>query len=309
MRSLPAAALLALLTAASPVRGDIIHIVQRGHTLEAIARRYHVRVKAIVEANHVADPRNLKPGQSLVIPGVDGPAKKSDKHEASDKAGGARLSRATLDTDSEARERGSDDVVHAVRQGEEFRVRIRDAHGHIPATALNAFERMMRQGNATHSVDPRLVALVGIVSHHFGGKPIEVVSGFRAYSPTQYTPHSNHNFGKALDFRVRGVSNEALRDFCRTLRSAGCGYYPNSTFVHLDARDSAAYWVDWSRPGEPPRYENPEVGADEGASDVPSDQGEQLPPLPAGGDSATAPAAQNGSLVTHGAEPSAATAK
>ena len=122
----------------------------------------------------------------------------------------------------------------------------------------------MRQGNATHPLDPRLVALVGIVSNHFGGKPLEVVSGYRAYTPTQYTPHSNHNLGKALDFRVRGVPNEALRDFCRTLRSAGCGYYPNSTFVHLDVRDTKAYWIDWSHPGEPPKYDRPGVAADEG---------------------------------------------
>ena len=82
-----------------------------------------------------------------------------------------------------------------------------------------------------------------------------MVSGYRAYTPTQYTPHSNHNFGRALDFRVQGVRNEELRDFCRTLRNTGCGYYPNSTFVHIDVRDAKAYWVDLSRPGEPPRYE------------------------------------------------------
>jgi hypothetical protein len=143
---------------------------------------------------------------------------------------------------------------------------------------MKAFERMMRQGNGTHAVDPRLVALVGIVSSHFAGKPIEVVSGYRAYTPTQYTAHSNHNLGKALDFRIRGVSNEALRDFCRTLRSAGCGYYPNSTFVHMDVRDKSTFWIDYSRPGEPPRYNAPNLDADEGTSDV----GEEAHLAPAG---------------------------
>jgi hypothetical protein len=130
----------------------------------------------------------------------------------------------------------------------------------------------MRQGSATHSPDPRLVSLVGIVSSHFGGRTLEVVSGYRPYSPTQYTPHSNHNFGKALDFRIRGVSNELLRDFCRTLRNAGCGYYPNSTFVHMDVRDTKAFWTDWSRAGEPPKYDKPGVSADEGMSDVPEER-------------------------------------
>jgi hypothetical protein len=30
--------------------------------------------------------------------------------------------------------------------------------------------------------------------------------------------------------------------------------------------------VDWSHPGEPPKYDKPGVSADEGASDVPSDE-------------------------------------
>jgi uncharacterized protein YcbK (DUF882 family) len=159
------------------------------------------------------------------------------------------------------------DVIRAVRLDEEFTIRVKDKHGKMPAAALKEFERLMRQGDATHPPDPRLVALIGVVSNHFG-KPLEVVSGYRAYTPTQYTPHSRHNFGRALDFRVQGVRNEELRDFCRTLHNTGCGYYPNSTFVHLDVRDASAYWVDLSRPGEPPHYEKPASAADEGTSDV-----------------------------------------
>ncbi len=266
--------------------GDVTHVVARGHTIEAIAHRYHVSVHAIVDANHLKDPKHLKLGQVLVIPGVDPPGGKGGKKggkptaEAGDKTAagtsGAATGRAptgttaALETAVEPHGRSSD-TIHAVRAGEEFRIRTRDGHGHIPSSVLSAFERMMRQGNATHPPDPRLVALVGIVSSHFGGKPLEVVSGFRAYTPTQYTPHSNHKLGRALDFRVRGVPNEALWEFCRTLRSAGCGYYPNSTFVHLDVRETKTFWIDRSRPGEPPKYDSPDASADETASDVPSD--------------------------------------
>ncbi len=286
----------AFLAVAPAARADVTHIVQRGHTIEAIAHRYHVAVKAIAQANHLTDPAHLKPGQTLVIPGVDaarrrhGPGDKRGEGPAASAArgiespadrarGGAAPARAAtehgpiagLEPSPEPRGHLEGDTVNAERLGEDFHIHVRDARGHVPPSALRAFERMMRQGNGTHPVDPRLVALVGIVSNHFGGKTIEVVSGYRAYTPTQYTPHSNHNYGRALDFRVRGVKNEDVRDFCRTLRSAGCGYYPNGSFVHLDVRDTKAYWVDWSRAGEPPKYEKPGVAADEGTTDVPDD--------------------------------------
>jgi uncharacterized protein YcbK (DUF882 family) len=273
-------AMLAMSAVSSVCRADVTHIVQRGHTIEAIAHRYRVTTKAILDANHLTDAKHLKPGQSLTIPGIDPtPKKKREKEKDKDRKeeadphlASARSTTAEIERPSEPRGHGESDSIHAVRLGEDFHVRVKDGRGHVPPSALKAFERMMRQGNASHPIDPRLVALVGIVSNHFGGKTIEVVSGYRAYTPTQYSPHSNHNYGKALDFRIRGVTDEALRDFCRTLRSAGCGYYPNSSFVHLDVRDTKTYWVDWSRPGEPPRYDKAGVVADEGTSDVPDEK-------------------------------------
>jgi uncharacterized protein YcbK (DUF882 family) len=268
---------LAAFALPAAARADVTHVVQRGHTIEAIAHRYRVPVKAILDANHLTDPKGLRPGQTLVIPGVEPSSKaKGAKHERDDEPTAGRAKTASLDRGPEPHGRADRDAVHAVRLGEEFHVRVKDAHGHIPPAALKTFERVMRQGSATHAVDPRLVALIGIVSNHFAGRPIEVVSGFRPFTPTQYTPHSNHNYGRALDFRIRGVPNEDLRDFCRTLRNAGCGYYPNSTFVHLDVRETKGYWVDWSHPGEPPKYDKPGVAADEGASDVP-DEGAAQP--------------------------------
>jgi uncharacterized protein YcbK (DUF882 family) len=280
---------IAVLALSSAARAEVTHIVQRGHTIEAIAHRYHVGPKSIIDANHLTDPKHLKPGQTLVIPGVDSPKKKraqqqqQDKHEAGARAATAHAQVAALEPSLEPRGHTESNTIHAMRLGEEFHIRVKDVRGRVPPSALKAFERMMRQGDATHPVDPRLVALIGIVSNHFGGKTIDVVSGYRSYAPTQYAPHSNHNYGKAVDFRIPGVSNEALRDFCRTLRSAGCGYYPNSSFMHLDVRDTKAYWVDWSHPGEPPKYDRPGVEADEGTSDVPEDgSGNPGPSAPPG---------------------------
>jgi uncharacterized protein YcbK (DUF882 family) len=294
------ATVAAITTAA---QAEVTHVVQSGHTLEAIAHRYHVTVQAIVEANHLKDTAHLKPGQRLVIP--------VDESESGHVVHGADRGRehdhgtASFQEAPEPREHGRRGIIHAVRLDEEMHVRVKDGVGHIPGAALRAFEHLMRQGEATHAPDPRLVALVGIVSDHFGGRPIEVVSGFRAYTPTQYTPHSNHNLGRALDFRIRGVKNEELWTFCRTLRSAGCGYYPNSTFVHLDVREAKTFWIDRSRPGEPPQYDRPGVRADEGASEVPDERGPagHAPGAPSTSQPASIESGAGGNEPTKGSPP------
>ncbi|MFO0627219.1 MAG: DUF882 domain-containing protein [Polyangiales bacterium] len=120
---------------------------------------------------------------------------------------------------------------------------------------LGLMRRFLRStSGATHAIDPRLLRTLAVVSDHFGGRTVEVISGFRPFRRGQYTPHSNHNSGRAIDFRVAGVPRRTLVDFCRTLPNVGCGFYPRSVFIHMDVRSDQAYWVDWSRPGERPRY-------------------------------------------------------
>lgn len=145
------------------------------------------------------------------------------------------------------------------------------ARGQLNRASLPGLTKILRHvaSDSKKAVDPRLAYLIGLVSDHFGGKTLHVVSGYRPFSKKQYTPHSNHNFGRAMDFAVEGVPHTVVRDYCRTLRDAGVGYYPNSTFVHLDVRTGKAYWVDYSGPGEAPRYQKGGKGkVDESARDV-----------------------------------------
>lgn len=276
LRGIAAFYSLAAVLAAAPqaASADVQHVVARGHTVLGIAHRYHVSVKAILEANHLKDPNHLKVGETLTIPGAPATS-----------GANAKLGVAEKGPASYAMRPKTPGVIHATRlaTNEDFTVRVA-RRSRIAPTSLKEFERMLRNGaGLTHPIDPRLIALVGIVSDHFGSRRLEIISGFRPYTPTQYTPHSNHNVGHAVDFRVVGIPNEVLRDYCRTLHDVGVGYYPNSTFVHLDVRTSPAYWIDYSRPGEHPRYDKPDVDADEGTSDV-SDDG-------SGTDSSTEPSA------------------
>jgi hypothetical protein len=101
-------------------------------------------------------------------------------------------------------------------------------------------------------VDKGLLARIDAIARHFPGRPISLVSGYRPQSRG-----SMHQSARALDLRVAGVTNEELVAFCKTLPDTGCGYYPNSSFVHVDARNKGTgnvHWIDASGPGEAPRY-------------------------------------------------------
>ncbi len=81
---------------------------------------------------------------------------------------------------------------------------------------------------------------------------LSVVSGYRPASKG-----SLHAEGQAIDFSLAGATNVELVDACKTLDDTGCGFYPNSSFIHLDVRPKGAghvSWIDASGPGEEARY-------------------------------------------------------
>lgn len=101
-------------------------------------------------------------------------------------------------------------------------------------------------------LSPRLIWAVARLAESFPNQAIEIVSGYRR------SGHDTHHAkGLALDLAVRGVAKEAVFAACRRLRDVGCGYYPESPFVHIDVREFGSghvAWVDASLPGEPSRY-------------------------------------------------------
>jgi hypothetical protein len=101
-------------------------------------------------------------------------------------------------------------------------------------------------------LDRGLLVRVDAIARRFPGRPISLVSGYRPQSRG-----SLHQSARALDLRVAGVTNEELVAFCKTLADTGCGYYPNSSFVHVDVRNpgtGVVSWIDSSGPGEAPHY-------------------------------------------------------
>jgi hypothetical protein len=171
----------------------------------------------------------------------------------------------------------SKDPVEIVRGPEVERFELTKCDGTVAPLAVEHLSILIRPGGAARPVaplaelakkpgpdighgirraDPRLVERIQSLADHFGkpGAPAKlfVISGYR---PTSVG--SMHSTGRAIDFRVEGAKNEDVVAFCKTLTDTGCGFYPNSSFVHVDVRDVGAghvTWIDASGPGETPRY-------------------------------------------------------
>jgi LysM repeat protein len=255
-------ALVLLVIASVAQARDIVHIVAKGQTLGSIAQRYGTTVRAIQTDNRLPDDRQLYPGQKLRITGVaekrsgDAADEDDDDPPCEPRAPGGAGTRGPGQADPYARKPARPGFLSMIRYGEVFRGPLLGADGKVMPQAHARISHLMRdlRANKQLPIDPRLLRLVAEVSDHFGGRTVVVVSGYREYTPRQFARRSRHNVGRAIDMRIVGVPNDVLRDFCLTLPGVGVGYYPYSTFVHLDNRGYHSAWVDYSAPGEAPRY-------------------------------------------------------
>jgi len=207
------------------------HRVTRGDTLGGLARRYGTTVDALSAVNGLRKGQAIRVGQVLMLPG------------ASDK-GGSNWQRYARG----ASRKGYLDVsTHNSR----FRGQVMDNKGRLRPSAMRALTSLFGAGGSHPPLPERLVRLLVRLSDTFGGRPIRVVSGYRT---TSFYRDSRHKLSSAIDFSISGVPNAAVRDYLLLLNDVGVGYYPNSSFLHLDVRNHRAYWVDYAGPGQAPRH-------------------------------------------------------
>jgi len=147
--------------------------------------------------------------------------------------------------------------LYAINGKEVLYLRLRDDRGRPLKGVQRRFDHLLRchHTNVQHAMNPRLVRLLYQVGRHYPGRRLEVVSGYR-HPTVAKNPRSPHMQGLACDFRIAGVRNQELRDYLRrSYEKVGVGYYPNSSFVHLDVRkDRSAFWIDYAGPGERAMY-------------------------------------------------------
>jgi LysM repeat protein len=259
--------LAAVLAAPVPVtaaadRPQTTHVVQPKQRLQSIAKRYNVSIEAICYANDIGQTGIIKPGQRLVIPG----SKDKDGSEA--RAGNTALRRAPAPTENASFAKTSGrrtkepawrdytrrpprkGYVSILSHSSKWRGLAIDSKGRLRLIAKQGISNLLGATGDHPGAPERLLKLLVQVSDTFGGRPLYIVSGYRT---TSHFADSRHKTSQAIDFSVTGVPNSVVRDYLRTLDNVGVGYYPNSSFLHLDVRRKTTYWVDYAGPGEAPR--------------------------------------------------------
>lgn len=236
--------------------GPRTHTVYAGQRLESIAKRYKVTVDALCAANGIKRKVKLHAGQVLNIPQPgDRVGAKTDDEDGDDKHGAHKGPRLGL-------RKGYLDLF---TYSSHFRGYALDKRGKVTPLAETEVSKLFGAVGPHPATDQRLIRLLAKVSDKFGNRPIRVVSGYRTRS---FFEDSRHKLSCAVDFSIPGVDNVMVRDYLRTLSDVGVGYYPNSSFVHLDVRPESTYWVDYAGPGEAPRGTNKRDHDDEAEGDL-----------------------------------------
>ncbi len=128
--------------------------------------------------------------------------------------------------------------------GERFSGVYRVGNHYLP----EAFERLsyvlrdFRTGEV-FPMDPHVIDILCMVQQKFDvPSPFKILSGYRSPKTnsrlrrvsTGVAKNSFHMYGQALDINNPQVKTRHVRDVAKSLRAGGVGYYPKSSFVHID---------------------------------------------------------------------------
>jgi uncharacterized protein YcbK (DUF882 family) len=132
-------------------------------------------------------------------------------------------------------------------------VRLYDDTGHVDESEAARLDSLLcdtrdPKAPAALLLDRRTLQLAARAAFHFHVAEVQVVSAYRKPGRRREGLHAT---GKALDFKLPGVTARALAAYLRTLPRVGVGIYthPKTSYVHLDDRERSYYWLDASPPG------------------------------------------------------------
>ncbi len=92
-----------------------------------------------------------------------------------------------------------------------------------------------RRTQKERDIERGTLAMLADIAIRYPGKRIQYVSAYRAYK--EESRKSPHRAGRAVDFRIPGVSSIQIRDYLwSTYREVGIGWYPKEQYIHIDHR-------------------------------------------------------------------------
>jgi uncharacterized protein YcbK (DUF882 family) len=164
---------------------------------------------------------------------------------------GHNASRSKLRTEPLARPSG-EVWLRAENLAQEARVNIYKEDGSLNEASLAQLDELFRckQTGEVRAVRSELYEQLSRIYDHFGGKRVDLVSGFRYAERSS----SRHFHASAMDIRIAGVSIRDMYAYAESLDGGnmGIGLYPTSGFIHVDYRaqgEPSYRWTDRSGPG------------------------------------------------------------
>ena len=213
-------------------------------------------------AGAAAEPADASPAAAA----DDGAPVKRKRRGKSRRGHGAKFAgrvvlESQLRTEPLPRPSGNLEIVSLSNPSDRAKVNIYNADGSYSVDAVEDLNFVLRcrRTDAEKPIDIQLLTWLSLIYDHFGGKPLQIVSGYR----NQRTQTCNHFKGRATDIRIEGVSPKQVRSFAETLDRGGMGIglYPRSQFVHIDVRSPPSYrWIDNSPPNSNAAEKRPPRG-------------------------------------------------
>lgn len=135
-------------------------------------------------------------------------------------------------------------VMHNAHTGEKFRGEYWHNGRYLP-DAFKDIKSLMKDHRTgeTYPIDPRLMDILYVLQKRVEtDTPFEIFSGYRSPKTNAMLRRltdgvaegSLHMQGQAVDLRLPGYKLSYLRRAATSLKAGGVGYYPESSFVHLD---------------------------------------------------------------------------
>jgi uncharacterized protein YcbK (DUF882 family) len=135
--------------------------------------------------------------------------------------------------------------LHHLHTNEKLNIVYRKGDSYLPQ-ALYELDRFLRDHRTgeIHRFDPLLFDLLAdlAVAIKRPEAEIAIICGYRSAWSNEHlrqttsgvAKDSLHMQAEAIDIRIPGVKTADLRDAAINLRRGGVGYYPQSSFVHVD---------------------------------------------------------------------------